>query len=105
MHNKNDSFSGREKSMGVTAGSNISNFQISVTFITNFEFPSKKTQEPVHFLSEFLLIFDQLCTGDGWDTRQRNVSIISSEIFDISLQKAGRQMGLYTSVRAKLEIN
>lgn len=37
--------------------------------------------------------------------KKRNVSTISSEIFGISLQKAGRQMGFYTSVRAKLEIN
>lgn len=56
----------------------------------NFEFPSKKTQEPVHFFTEFLLIFDQPCTGCGWGTRLRNASTISSEIFDISLQKAGR---------------
>lgn len=87
---KNYSFSDREKSVCVTAGSNISNFQISETFIMNFEFSFKKTQEPMHFFAEFFLIFDQPCTGCGWGRRQRNVTTISSEIFDISLQKAGR---------------
>lgn len=82
MNNKNDSFSDREKSMGVTAGSNISNFQILLTLITNFEFSN--------IFTAFLLIFDQPRTWCGWGTRQRNVSTISSEIFDISLQKAGR---------------
>lgn len=34
MHNKNVSFSGREKSVGVTPGWNISDFQILISFIT-----------------------------------------------------------------------
>lgn len=34
MHKKNVSFSGREKSVGVTAGWNISDFQILIIFIT-----------------------------------------------------------------------
>lgn len=93
MNNKNDSFSDREKSMGVTAGSNISNFQILLTLITNFEFSSKKTQEYFHCIPpHFWPAAYRMWLGYKTEKRQYHFK------WNLWYQSTkGRQMRIYTS--------